>query len=301
MNSNWKNLISNINVWKRGDQRAPHKPLLTLLLLARAQQGLSAFVSFEEIDKKLKIALVEFGPQRKSYHPENPFWHLKTNGFWEVRDADKLELRTGGHSPSRRTLLSHNAIGEVPEELWAELDEDSALVPKLAQLLLNEFWPKTFHDDIAEFFGLEMVVGQGSVLTTSRKRDPNFRKEVLRAYDRCCAICGYNGCLGTTPFGLEAAHIKWHALGGQDIVPNGLALCSLHHKAFDRGAIGCNEKFELIVSKDLVGGDTVTRSLIDISGKPLRKPQDKDEMPDVSFIRWHLANVFQNPERTVRF
>ena len=166
--------------------------------------------------------------------------------------------------------------------------------------MLNEFWPRTFHDDIAEFFGIEMIVDQELVLSSSRKRDPNFRKEVLRAYDRSCAICGYNGCLGSTPFGLEAAHIKWHALGGQDVVPNGLALCSLHHKAFDRGAIGCNEKYEVIVSKDLVGGDTVTRSLIDISGKPLRKPQDADEMPDVSFIRWHLANVFQKPERTVR-
>ena len=37
-------------------------------------------------------------------------------------------------------------------------------------------------------------------------------------------------------FGLEAAHITWHAGDGPDLVPNGLVLCTLHHKALDRGA-----------------------------------------------------------------
>ena len=36
--------------------------------------------------------------------------------------------------------------------------------------------------------------------------------------------------------GIEAAHIKWHQAGGPDTEDNGLALCTLHHKRFDRGA-----------------------------------------------------------------
>jgi HNH endonuclease len=36
--------------------------------------------------------------------------------------------------------------------------------------------------------------------------------------------------------GLEAAHIKWFQARGPDVVQNGLALCSLHHKIFDLGA-----------------------------------------------------------------
>ena len=35
---------------------------------------------------------------------------------------------------------------------------------------------------------------------------------------------------------MTAAHIKWFQARGQDVVPNGLALCSLHHKIFDLGA-----------------------------------------------------------------
>jgi len=34
----WEELVANLNVWKRGSQAAPHKPLLTLMLLARDQR-----------------------------------------------------------------------------------------------------------------------------------------------------------------------------------------------------------------------------------------------------------------------
>lgn len=33
-------------------------------------------------------------------------------------------------------------------------------------------------------------------------------------------------------------HIKWHAAGGPDAVPNGLAPCGFHDKAFDGSALG---------------------------------------------------------------
>ena len=44
-----------------------------------------------------------------------------------------------------------------------------------------------------------------------------------------------------TCWGWEAAHIQWHSHGGPDQVANGLALCTFHHGAFDRGAIGLDK------------------------------------------------------------
>ena len=41
--------------------------------------------------------------------------------------------------------------------------------------------------------------------------------------------------------GLEAAHIRWHQFSGPDINENGLALCSIHHRLFERGAL-CNTR-----------------------------------------------------------
>ena len=53
--------------------------------------------------------------------------------------------------------------------------------------------------------------------------------------------------------GLEAAHIKWHAYYGPDEVSNGLALCTLHHKASDLGGISLLDDLRLVVSDDLHG------------------------------------------------
>ena len=121
MSNRWEELIRNIKVWKRGDQRAPHKPLLTLLLFARAQRGEASSVAFSEIHEKLESALRNFGPIRKSYHPEFPFWYLKNDGFWSVKDADEIPYRGGKSQPTKKGLLAYEAVGEVDEELWATL------------------------------------------------------------------------------------------------------------------------------------------------------------------------------------
>ena len=103
--------------------------------------------------------------------------------------------------------------------------------------------------------------------------------------------------MGDSLFGLEAAHIKWHAYGGKDTVPNGLALCSLHHVAFDRGAIGLDEELRVRISQDVVGGDEVSRFLVDFNGVSLKEPQDKSLIPAPEFLAWHRKRVFRTPER----
>lgn len=66
------NLIEKIRPWKRGDRRAPHKPLLLLLALGRIQRGESRLVAFSEVEDDLRRLLKKYGPSRQSYHPEYP-------------------------------------------------------------------------------------------------------------------------------------------------------------------------------------------------------------------------------------
>ena len=67
-----------------------------------------------------------------------------------------------------------------------------------------------------------------------RRRSTTFRVDVLAAYEYRCAVCGYDGRLGTDSVGLDAAHIRWWAFEGPDELDNALCLCVLHHKLFDR-------------------------------------------------------------------
>lgn len=76
-----------------------------------------------------------------------------------------------------------------------------------------------------------------------------------------------------TTVALEAAHIKWKQHGGPCEIPNGLALCAIHHKAFDKGSIGTDENMRVLVSDAVNGGGIVERLFWDFDGKTIALPQ----------------------------
>ena len=82
-----------LNVWRRGDERAPHKPLLALYALAQVQSGAERLIPFDQLEGPLERLLEEFGPPRKSPHPELPFFHLQSDGVWEIEETVPLTRR----------------------------------------------------------------------------------------------------------------------------------------------------------------------------------------------------------------
>ena len=106
-----------------------------------------------------------------------------------------------------------------------------------------------------------------------------FRERVLSAYRRSCACCGFRH-----DELLDAAHIieDRHELG-KPVVPNGLALCSLHHRAFDRHFIGINADCRVQVRPDLLeeqDGPTL-EGIQNLQGKLLRvRPRHEEDQPD---------------------
>ena len=82
-----------LTIWARGDQRAPHKPLLVLYALGRWGRGEQADLPFRELEPDLTGLLKEFGPPRQSYHPEYPFWRLQNDGVWTVHADAPLTSR----------------------------------------------------------------------------------------------------------------------------------------------------------------------------------------------------------------
>jgi len=292
----WRVAVAGLRTWQRGGERAPHKPLLTLMLIARAERGEGARVSFDAIAEPLAALLREFGPPRKSYHPEYPFWHLRKDGFWIAEGADRLPLRKAGHSPSRRTLLEAHAAGLVRQDMWETLTRDPALRRELVAAILDDYWPESYHEPIRRAIGLpEPGVSRRS--DSRAVRDPSFREHVLRAYERRCAVCGYDGRLGRDDLALEAAHIRWHCYDGPDQLENGLALCTFHHAALDRGALGLTENRRILVSADVHGTAMVETLLLRHAGAELRSPQSGMPGPAAAHVRWHARQVFRAPAR----
>ena len=123
-----------------------------------------------------------------------------------------------------------------------------------------------------------------------------FRKRVLEAYEERCAVCEYDIRFGDRLLGLEAAHIRWHSHDGRDVVSNGLALCGVHHKALDLGAMGLEGwggGFRVLVSGRVRGRSPAARRLVGLRGRGIRPPVTAADAPDRRFVEWHRVEVFR--------
>lgn len=277
--------IADITIWRKGEQRAPHKPLLLLYVLANYQQGHARLFDYStEVRDQLHSLLERFGPQRAQYRPDMPFWRLKGDGFWELEN-DEFCSTSGNRQPPAGELVKHRVAGGFDEENYALLIKSSKLIGSLAQQILETHFPESIQEEIADEMGFD-------IQQIRKVRDPLFRQQVLRAYNYECAICGFNMRHDHSPVALEAAHIKWKQYGGPCEIPNGLALCAIHHKAFDRGSIGLDENMRVLISEAVNGGGIVARLFRDFAGKQISLPMMKGNYPNETFLEWHRREVF---------
>lgn len=281
------NRIREVNVWKRGEKRAPHKPLLILLALGRVMRGEDRLAPFADIEQKLRRLLEEFGLPGHSARPEYPFWYLQSEGLWEIRGAENLARRSGNKEPLVSELRAHEIPGGFPEEIDRAFREDPLLAAEAALTVLQNHFPESLHAEILAAAGLSHIL-----LPQPHEEQILFREAVLDAYGRACALCGYDVRLGRAALGLGAAHIQWRPAGGPDQIANGLALCAIHHRAFDRGAVSLDADYRILVSGRLAGRIGLDEWFRSLAGREARLPQDEALAPSRKFLAWHHENVF---------
>lgn len=121
--------------------------------------------------------------------------------------------------------------------------------------------------------------------TQRRLHQPVFRATVMRAYERRCAVCA----LGYSEL-LDAAHIvpDSHEMGIA-AVTNGLALCKIHHAAYDVNILGITPDLIVEIRKDLldqIDGPMLEHGLKKRHGKKLMViPSDQGERPDSELLK----------------
>ena len=134
----------------------------------------------------------------------------------------------------------------------------------------------------------EWVTGEGAearrqyVTTVVRRRlhQRAFRERVLLAYRHQCAACRLRH-----DELLDAAHIIPDAdPEGEPVISNGLALCRLHHSAFDRFFIGLRPDYVIQVRPDLLeeeDGPTLRYAIQGLHGQRIRLPRREGHRPNV--------------------
>lgn len=149
--------------------------------------------------------------------------------------------------------------------------------PELHQFVVATEFARDLHqvDSQAEVQLRRYVLAE----TKRRLHQPVFRATVLRAYETRCAVCA----LGHAEL-LDAAHIVPDSdEEGIASVSNGLALCKIHHAAFDVRILGVTPDLVVEIRQDLleeVDGPMLEHGLKERHGERLMVlPTSHEERP----------------------
>ncbi|MDG5813451.1 HNH endonuclease [Chitinispirillales bacterium ANBcel5] len=127
-----------------------------------------------------------------------------------------------------------------------------------------------------------------------RKAQNFFRRAILSLYGNKCCITGL-----PMESLLIASHIRPWAMhhDGRVDPANGLCLSAIHDAAFDRGLITFDDKYLLVLSKQIVehlSVEVLNDCFKKYEGKPISLPEKN--LPDQSALKWHRNNLFEKKQ-----
>ena len=160
-------------------------------------------------------------------------------------------------------------VGDDPTSLTFSVVVDDVVTPTASF---------QFHDPAAVNARRRYV----TAVVQRRLHQKSFRERVLQAYQRCCAICHLKHAEL-----LEAAHIlpDGHPQG-EPTVRNGLALCKLHHAAFDSYILGIPD-LTIDIRQDIlveIDGPMLVHGLQGFQGRGIRTPHSHALKPHRDFL-----------------
>jgi len=126
--------------------------------------------------------------------------------------------------------------------------------------------------------------------TTSKARSKQaaFSNEVKTNYNDRCAICN----ISNRDFLIGSHIIPWSERKDIRLDPaNGLCLCSLHDKAFDKGYITLNDDYSIYISPHVDNDPVLNELLSPYSSLKIRLP--KQDKPKKEYLKYHRDNIFK--------
>lgn len=192
-----------------------------------------------------------------------------------------------------RDITGLKNTSKLDREVWSEVFADWETLAFESQKAFIKIQSKEKSDRYISDSGIESPIGETEAdrIVKTRLVQGFFRNTVLASYDNNCCFCRLN-----IPSLLVASHIiPWKDSNEKRADPtNGLCLCSIHDKAFDRGLLGVDEGYRILVSSSMkkVKSKSVMQqiALIDIEGNEMTIPNRF--LPDLSSLEYHREKIF---------
>ncbi len=301
---------------------APHKPILLLSVLQTFQnsfQNNQRIYITPELVALFKTNWSLLVTTKHDCRFALPFYHLTSDKFWNIIPKpgfeNILQLKA-----SMRSFANLNAAVDcaiIEDDLFALL-KDQKSNGILQQFLLDEYFPNTkvnfsnssngqqnLFDDIEnkilnepseeyrqEIKKLMLQQNEEEIFL----RGSLFKREIPKIYNNTCCISGMRIDATFSVSMIDACHIVPFSSSFDDTVTNGIALCPNLHRAFDRGLIGIDENFKVIVSKAFIENET-NYSIRKFENKEINLPISYSYYPLKDNLEWHKINIFKHDKR----
>ncbi len=190
-------------------------------------------------------------------------------------------------------------IGGLPggkkqvEPIWSEFINNKDELLFESERILAEKENIGIENKFAEVLkGTEHLKGEYKLREVKTRVNQNiFRQIVIANYDNKCAITGID-----IPDLLVASHIiPWSKNEKERLNPeNGICLSPLYDRAYDKGYIGINEKFEILISAELKKKNKkeyYSEHFSSLIGTKIIMP--KKYYPKKEFLGFHLDTIFR--------
>jgi putative restriction endonuclease len=140
-------------------------------------------------------------------------------------------------------------------------------------------WSTVFAGPKELFEGEELRRRYVTMVVRRRIHQQAFRQRVLGAYRSQCSLCRLRHLAL-----LDAAHITADAEeDGEPVISNGVALCKLHHAAYDKHFISITPDYVVRVRQSILDetdGPMLEHGLKDLHGKAIIVPARAANQPD---------------------
>ena len=182
---------------------------------------------------------------------------------------------------------------KVVKPIWDEFFNNQEELIFLSERILAEKENQTIETKFNDLlFDIKDLKGDTKIREVKTRINQNvFRHIVMANYSGKCAISGID-----LPELLFASHIVPWAKNEQERLnpENGICLSALYDKAFDKGLIGVNEQYQILLSEKIKkrkNKDFYGQYFASLENKSLILPQKY--LPRKEFIQYHLDMVFE--------
>ncbi len=301
----------NVNVVGQGPLRheKPHKPCLILAvldLLATGRMTPDRIPWSQALRDRFKMYFDVVRKRQDQCNPELPFWHLKSERWWQPVRISGSGTHPLTVAPSATDARNNTVYATLSGGMqhFVSTPMDRML---LRDSLVSRYFPHARPVLLPLFAEPNAVPGQpsldASIASNRLEEDPPltlpgrnsaFRRKILEIYDCQCAACGLRIRLPQTDdlTFVDAAHLIPFTSSFNDHPTNGIALCKNHHWAMDRFLIAPTPGLSWMVSPHLdARRSDGEKSLIALKGKRVLPPSEPAFAPTRESLQWRVERL----------